>query len=955
MNYIPLNIKSNYSLLNSLIDIKELIEYAKTNNIKVLGICDDNLCGVMDFYEECIKNEIKPIIGLEIKLNEKKILLYAKNYKGYTNLCYISSNVVSIELLKENNNDLILVIPYESKELYSELKDIYEDIYISYKNKEERKNIKDKKCIFLNDVRCITKEETSYIKYAYMIKNGEKIKDEEKYNFENNYLEYEDVLNIDLINYKVINESIDIKITKNNNLHPKYNDDTNFDENEYLKKLCEKGLAKRLNNKVIKKYVDRLYYELDIIKKMGFSNYFLVVWDYVKFAKKNNVLVGPGRGSAASSLVSYTLGITDVDPIKYDLLFERFLNPERITMPDIDIDFDSNKIDSVINYVKEKYGNDKVARIITFGTMKSKQVLRDIFRIFDIENEEFIKLFDSNLSLEENRKNKEIDSYLKRDTLLSRIFDISLHLEGLKRHTSINAAGVIISDKNLNRYIPVYNQSDVKVTGYTINHLEKLGFLKMDFLALDNLVLLDKLKNEINIDLNNIPLDDKKTFEIFNKVLTDGIFQFETNGMKNILRKFNVTSFDDLIALIALFRPGPIDNIDLYIKRKEKKEKITYIDESLKPILESTYGIIIYQEQIMQIARKVANFSLGEADILRRAMSKKDKNIMDNMKIKFIDGALNNNYSKEVADKIYNLIYKFANYGFNKAHSVAYAMISYKLAYLKAHYLSNFMIHLLTMESSNEKKLKKYIFELKNDNIKILKPDINKSTNEFIIENKSIRYSLTAIKDISNITINKILEERNKEEFKDFFNFVSRCYKYIDKKVLIILINSGCFDSFNYNHKTLINNVDEAFNYASLVDELGESFIEKPEIKEYEEYTKEELIEKELNVFGYYLTYHPVQEKRKNDITTKNIELYFNKVIDIYLLIDRKKEINTKKGEKMCFLTGSDEYNQLSIVLFPKLYLNNYNINVGDIIHIKGVIEKRFDEYQLVAKNINKC
>ena len=952
MNYIALNIKSNYSLLTSLIDIKSLVKYAKENNINTLGLCDDNLCGALEFYFECKNNNIKPIIGLEITYNESKILLYAKNYNGYSNLCYISSNEITLDLLKENHSDLILILPYESMSLHEELSSIFTDIYISYKNKKEREEIKSKKAIFLNEVRAITKYETEFIKYAYMIKNNEKISEENKYDFSNNYLTYEDILNIDLINYKVINESINIDIKKDDNLHPSFSSEESFNEKEYLKKLCEKGLIKRLNNKVSKKYIDRLYYELSIIDKMGFNNYFLVVYDYVKFAKKNNILVGPGRGSAASSLCCYTLGITDIDPIKYDLLFERFLNPERVSMPDIDIDFDSNKIDKVIDYVKEKYGDEKVSRIITFNTMKSKQVLRDLFRLFDIENEDFIKLFSSNISINDNLKDERIKQIVNKDTLLSRITLIASHLENLKRHTSINAAGVIISSKNLNRYIPVYDQSGVKVAGYSVNYLEKLGFLKMDFLALDNLVILDKLKNDIKINLNDIPLNDEKTFAVFNKALTDGIFQFETIGMKNILKKFKVTSFEDLVALIALFRPGPIDNIDSYINRKEGKEKISYLDERLKPILESTYGIIIYQEQIMQIAKTVSNFTLGEADILRRAMSKKDKSIMDNLKIKFIDGAINNNYSKEVANEIFNLIYKFANYGFNKAHSVSYALISYRLAYFKANYLSHFIVPLLDSEISNEKKIKEYIFELKNNNINVLKPSINESIKTFkLINENTILYSLSSIKNLSNVTISKILEEREKGLFTDFFDFVLRCNSFVSKKEITILINASCFDEFNFNHNTLLENVFNAYNYAF----IASSITEKPEMIIYKEKNEEELINDEFNSFGFYLSYHPVQLKRDNKITTCNIKENFNKLIELYLLIDKKREITTKKGDKMCFYEASDEFNKIELVVFPKVYLNNYTINKGDIVKVLGNVEKRNSDYQIVVKTIVKC
>ena len=956
MNYIPLKIKTNYSLLNSLIDIEKLVTVSKERNINILGICDDNMFGVMDFYTICKKNNIKPIIGLEVIVDDNKILLYCKNYNGYKNLCYISSNEKTIDLIKNNCSDLLCIIPYESINAYDTYKEYFNDIYVSYKSISERNNINNKKCIYLNDIRCLKKEDTKYLKYAYMIKNGEKIKESNEYDFSTNYFDLNvEIEKNDLINYKIINELCNVEIEKQNDLLPKYSSEIDFDEKKYLYSLCKKGLLKRFNNNVPIKYVKRLNYELGVINKMGFSNYFLVVWDFVKYAKKNDILVGPGRGSAAGSLVSYSLGITDVDPIKYNLFFERFLNPERVTMPDIDIDIESEKREEVIEYVRKKYGYDKVANIITFGTMKAKQVLRDVARLFDYDIDSFIKLFDSNLSLEENRKNNDINNRLLSDTFLSRIYDISIHLEGLKRHASINAAGVVISCKELDKYIPIYNQSMVNVTGYTIDHLENLGFLKIDFLALENLSLLSSLKNEIKtIDLSNIPLDDEKTFKIFKDANTDGIFQFESFGIKQVLRKFNVSSFEDIIALLALYRPGPMENIDLYINRKEGKEKIQYLHDDLKEILESTYGIIIYQEQIMQIATKFSSFTLGEADLLRRAMSKKKKQLMDTLKIKFISGAINNGYSKEVAIKIYDLIYKFANYGFNKSHSVCYALISYKLAYIKANYLPYFMCHLLSMVNGNENKIRNYILECKRNNIEILKPDINKSSNNFKIENNSIIYSLSSIKGIGNIITNSIIKERNENgNFTDFFNFVHRCKENINVKVLEILINAGAFDYLSYNHKTLINNIDSAMNYAELINDLDESLVEKPEIEVTEEYSKNELIEKEYEVFGFYLTNHPVQGKRKNNLNLNYIKSYFNKNIDLYLLIDGKREITTKKGDKMAFLTGSDEFNKVDIVIFPRTYEKCYMVKRGDIVFINGKVEKNNNEYQIIVNNLS--
>ncbi len=965
MNYIPLNIKTNYSMLKSLIDIQKLVAEGKKLGFNALGITDENMFGVIEFYKECNNNGIKPIIGLEVNINDNILYLYCKNYEGYQNLCYISSNEKNIDLLKENKSNLIVILPYSSIDLYDELSDFFDDIYIGYNSNDEREKIKNKRCIYINQVLCIQKKDIEYLKYLYMIKDGSKIKDSKEYIFPDDcYLEKQDELiskinKLDYINYKIIFESINLKIETRNDLLPKYNNDLDFDDYKYLTELCKKGLLKRLNNKVPIKYAERLMYELSIINKMGFCNYFLVVWDFIKYSKQNNIFVGPGRGSAVGSLVSYSLGITDIDPLKYNLFFERFLNPERVTMPDIDIDFDSERRNEVIKYVSEKYGRKNVAQIITFSTLKAKQVLRDLFRIFDYnpyKTDKFIKLIDSKMSLKDNRLNRVIKEELINDTLLSRIYDIALHLEGLKRQSSIHAAGVIISSKELSRYIPVYNIGENEiVTGYTMNYLEELGLLKMDFLSIDNLTLISKLVNEIKINFNEIPLDDEKTIELFKNVNTEGVFQFESAGMKNVLRKFSVNSFDDLTAIIALFRPGPMDNIDSYVRRKEGKEKIEYIHEDLKPILESTYGIIIYQEQIMQIASVMAGYTLGEADILRRAMGKKSHEIMENEREKFINKSINRGYSKEVSTRVFDLIYKFANFGFNKSHSVGYATVAFKMAYLKAHYPNYFLSYLLTMVIGVDAKTKEYINEAKYNKIDILMPDINKSEYKYTVENNNIRFSLASIHNVGQVVVKEILKERQNGEFSDFLNFVERCYSTsINKRVLEYLIYSGCFDSFNYNHKTLIENIDISINYAELVRDLDKSLISIPEFALYDEYTKDELIKIEYATFGFYLSYHPVQKYRKNNITSNNIKEKFNKIISIYLLIEKVREIKTKKGEKMAFITASDEYSEVDAVMFPKVYENNFNINRGDIVLITGKVEKRINEYQIIVNKLEK-
>ena len=957
--YIPLLNKSDYSLLSSLIKLDDLIKYAKDNNIKSLGLTDNNLYGAQEFIKLCKKNNIKPILGLELVINNKKIYLFCRNYNGYKNLCYINNNEKSTDFINNNSGDLFMVLPYSSISLYDEFK--LKDKYIGYSNITEKNEINSNNKIYFNEHLCIEKEDIKYLKYLYLIRDGKTIDENDYVISENCYINSKKINSIldenDFKIYKEIYENTNLEMIKND-LLPRYSNDENFNEKEYLTNLCKKGLIKRFNNKVPIKYANRLMKEISIINEMGFSNYFLVVWDYVKYAKQNNILVGPGRGSAAGSLVSYSLGITEIDPIKYDLFFERFLNPERITMPDIDIDFDALKRDLVIDYVREKYGNKSVAEIITFGTLKSKMVIRDVARIFKSEKniDAFVKLFDSRFSLEENLKNKNIIDILKKDTFLSQIIDISKKLEELKRHTSVHAAGVVISSENLEKYVPLLENDDGNyVIGYTKDYLEDLGLLKMDFLSIDNLTLISNIVNEAKVDIKNISFDDEGALNIFKNVKTDGVFQFESSGIKNVLRKFPITSFNDLIAILALFRPGPMQFIDSYIKRKLNKEKIDYIDDSIKDILVGTYGIIVYQEQVMQIANVMAGYTLGEADVLRKLMSKSSLSVNDSERNKFISKSIERGYTKEVASKTYDLIYKFiTSFGFNKSHSVGYAYVSYQMAYLKAHYPNYFMKYLLSMVIGNEIKTKEYINEIKQNGFEVLKPDINKSELEYVLENDNIRFPINAIKNVGQISCVEIIKERKNSEYIDFFDFVKRCYgKSINKKVIESLINAGCFDSFN-NHKTLINNIDIAINYSELCKNLDSSLIEKPELELFEEYTKDELTNKEFETFGFYFSSHPVQKYRQNEIYITNISNYFNKVITIYLLIDKKREIITKKNEKMAFLTGSDEFSTIELVVFPKIYEKCYFIDRKDIVKVIARVERNNSEYQLIVNDIFK-
>lgn len=976
--YTPLNIKTEYSLLSSLIKINDMIIFAKKNNIKALTITDNNMFGVMEFYKACIKENIKPIIGLELKLQEGTIVIYATNKSGYHQLIKLSTimseRIPTLNDLEIHADGLLVILPYESIDLFSRISKFIPYVFKGYKTKEERISYTGNNCVYMNEIRYFKREDDKYLTILYDIKDGKTIHDTnvkqsgKEWKLESEIIEVFNEFPEDLENNIKINEICDVIIEENKNLLPIYKCPNGLHSSEYLKQLCILGLKKKFGNTVNKKYKERLKYELDIIEKMGFCNYFLVVWDYVKYAKSNNILVGPGRGSAAGSLVSYLLNITSIDPLQYDLLFERFLNPERISMPDIDIDFADKRRDEVINYCVSKYGIKKVAGIITFSTLKSKQVIRDVGRVLDIDIktiDKITKMLDAQFDLITNYKTNEVlKNYLNSDMALMKLYKIALQLEGLKRQTSIHAAGIVMCERNLDEVIPLNrNTENFYTTAYSMSYLEELGLLKMDFLALRNLTLIDEVlnmirKDDIAIDFDTIPNDDKKALSIFETVNTEGIFQFESSGMKNFLRKFKPNTFEEVAASIALFRPGPMNNIDLFIRRKRGLEPVVYLHETLEPILKSTYGIMIYQEQIMQVASIMAGYSFAEADILRKAMSKKKSDILLKEKEKFITQSLCRGYSKEIAVKVYEDILKFASYGFNRAHSVAYAIIAYRMAYLKAHYPKYFMGALLSMVVGSSTKTKEYIYEAKLNQIEILRPDINRSDKDYKIEDKGIRYPLRNIKNVGDSASNFILDERKKGLFKDIYDFVSRTYgRGVNKRTIESFIVSGCFDSFGYNKRTLFENLDLIINYGEITKDVNPDYVDKPELVSYSEFSKHELMQQELDIFGFYLSNHPITEyklKLSNLIELKNLENYFDKDINTVVYVDNIKLIETKKKETMCFITGSDEATNIDIVLFPKIYKSYSNIKVGDIIKVSGKVEKRFDKYQIITKSLTK-
>jgi len=973
--YTPLWIKTDFSLLSSLINIKSLIKKCKEMNITSIAITDNNMSGVMEFYNECTKNNIKPIIGLEVLLKTQnnevmKVLLYALNNDGYKNLIKLSTiqgeRVVTGKDLIKYKDNLLCIIPFKYSSIYKNLKNVYRLIFIGYSNKKELNSLNGvKNTVFINEILFLNNEDGNYLNYAYFIRDGKKESEGVFYKFVNHHLLTSDevkVITNNIVTTNKIAEMCNVSFKKETKaLLPKYREEN--DEYEYLVMLCKKGLKKRIKTGDKTTYISRLQYELETIKNMGFCNYFLVVYDFIKYAKTNGILVGPGRGSAAGSLVSYCLGITDIDPIKYDLLFERFLNPERVTMPDIDTDFQYDRRDEVVKYCMDKYGVKNVSNIITFGTLGAKQIVRDIARVLDLPSkltDRVTKMLEDKKLNETYENNQVFKNLINSNNDLIKLYDISIHLEGLKRHSSIHAAGIVMSNSELDNIIPLVKNNDGYLTGYTMEYLEDLGLLKMDFLGLKNLTIISDVtkeveKNEgVKLNLNNIDLNDKKTLYIFYSVNTEGIFQFESAGMKSFLKQLKVTSFNDIVAAIALFRPGPMDNIPHYINRKQGKEKIDYINTDLENILKPTYGIMIYQEQIMKVAQKIAGYSLGEADILRRAMSKKKLEILEKEKTKFISQSIENGYDEKTANDVYELILKFANYGFNKSHSVAYSVISYQMAYLKAHYTKYFIANLLNNVIGSEIKTKDYMLEAKLNKIKILEPDINISSNKYTTSKDGIICPLSIIKNIGVMVSTEIIKERENGEFTSFLDFVKRTYsKTVNKKVIESLINSGCFKNFEYNRNTLINNLDLALNYAELVHDLDETLVDKPEFEIYEEFSDEQIMRKEYQSYGFYLSIHPL-DKYNEDSSLKinDLNKYINKNITINLIFDSKKEIETKKKDKMAFYKCSDEYNSVDLTLFPNVYEQYKDIEENTIIKVSGKVDNRNSKIQIIVEKI---
>ena len=996
----PLYIRSVYSLLSSMCSIEAIVSYGKKYGYDYLGLVDKNvLSAAMAFKKACDKENIKAVFGLEFDIqvddNIYSMVLYAKDDEGFKNLMglssYICSNddkVIDLNILnkyRDNNilcllsddmplsacvdkNEDVLEILERQKVMFGEYVVGLVDNDIAINAKRNQKLIPILKqynisMIALNRTYYLNKNDYEEYNVLKCIRDKKLISDIDNTIDTGRHLlnkdEFDNLYDKDiLINTDVLASKLDVKLDYSTSL-PEYINKSNVSSKQYLISLCKEGLKRRLNNNITSEYSNRLDYELSVIIKMNFEDYFLIVYDFILYAKKSGIMVGPGRGSAAGSLVSYCLGITDIDPIKYGLIFERFLNPERISMPDIDTDFPDDKRDQVIEYVRDKYGIRHVGHIITYGTLKAKQVLRDVGRVLDYPSREIdsiCKIIPNVNDIDLNKAYETIPLFkqkIETDERYRKLYRIARKLEFNPRHESTHAAGIVMSKKQLTEVVPVIKiENDLYSTQYTMEHLEQLGLIKMDFLGLRNLSIISEIVEEINkketFDIKKIPLDDEKTFKLIKDVNVLGVFQLESSGMRNLIRKMKPETFEEIAICIALFRPGPMKNIPMFLENRTHPERIKYLHPNLKPILEETYGIIIYQEQIINIAQKMAGFSYGKADVLRKAMSKKKIQELQSLHLDFIKGCIEKGYTSELSEKVYDLILEFANYGFNKSHSIPYGLLAYQLAYLKANYPLYFYKALLNGVMGSQTKTYDYISECININQKVKGISMNDSNIFYEIKDNAIIMPFGICKDVGNISTQKIIEERQENgPYKDYIETVTRLInKGVERNVIESLIYAGAFDEFRHSRHTMISSLDNVIMYANA--HKGEISLmqddDKPIIQELRD-DNMVLAENEKNVLGFYFSFNPILAvKKKYNIDTDNL---YNLSISTgnvkgFGLIKNVKQIKTRNGDLMAFVDLVDDKGSLSLAIMPNLYLQYANVlSKGKYVYFEAKMERQ--------------
>ncbi|WP_125763988.1 DNA polymerase III subunit alpha [Companilactobacillus hulinensis] len=998
-----LQVMSSFSLLHSPIKLPELVDEASKRGYSSIALTDiDNLYGSIDFYKYAKKSGIKPIIGMVASIagiqdsaSSYSLILLAKNDQGYHNLIKISSAIMSskdpieFESIKNFMTNIFVITPATESEVFvsENTQDYFEQIkevtdpdsiflgvglysgqIDNVRRVKEISNSNDIPMAALGDVQYINEDDHLPFQVLNYLRTGQKFESINQV-VENgdHYLRDADVFASDFARVDMqdavemsnkIADQCNVEIEFKDTELPKFETPDGLSSVDFLRDLTTRGLNKRLNGDVSQDYVKRLKYELGVIDKMGFSDYFLIVWDVIKHAHEVGIKTGPGRGSAAGSLVSYTLGITQVDPIKYDLLFERFLNPQRVNMPDIDLDLPDDRRDEMVMYMHDKYGSDHMAQIITFGTLATKMALRDISRTFSQTSFQLTQWSNAiprkfNITLEEAVKESNTLKELIESSQENRlIFKVARRIEGIPRHYSTHAAGIVLSGQPMTDIVAVQLEDDgINLTQQTKNNVESVGLLKMDFLGLRNLTILDQAiklisqKYQREFLPEKIPLNDQKTLELFQRGDTDGIFQFESDGIRSVLRRLKPTGFNDVVATNALYRPGPMQNISTFIARKHGEEPVTYPDASLEKILKPTYGVLVYQEQVMQASSEMAGFSLADADILRRAISKKNEALMDANHKKFVEGAVKQGHNRDSAEKVYEYIETFGNYGFNKSHSVAYSMIAFWLAYIKVHFPQIFFTCLMNANLNSENKISLYVQAAKDQRIAIKNVDINKSNASFEVDGEGIRFGFLSVKGMRRDLVAEIIDERKKNgEFTSALNFLQRIdIRFVKDDYINPLILSGAFDSFNKNRhelvldfKDLIESMQLAGSNLSLFDVLD------PKKHVVDDYSLTEKLNQEKEFLGIYVSGHPVEKYRErllntNTVKISNLKNYKKQNVAILGLIKRPRVIRTKKGQRMCFATAEDETGSISVTIFPKLFQKLENSELeGKIFLIVG-------------------
>ena len=1053
MDFAHLHLHTEYSLLDGASRIDRLFDAVKSAGQSAVAITDHGVMyGVMEFYKKAKAAGIKPIIGCEVYVAPKSrfekqrsddrnyhhLILLCKNLTGYQNLIkmvslgftegFYTRPRIDKELLHKHSEGLICLsaciageIPNyllygnynKAKETAIVFADIFgkDNFYLELQNHgiNEQLTVNNglKRISFetgiplvcTNDVHYIEKQDSKMQNVLLAIGTGKKLDDEDLMSFETDefYLKTGEQMSA---LFPDTPEAVTntLKIAERCNLEFEFHklklpvfDIGAKNHLEYLREMSYKGLYRHYGENPSEEAVNRLEYELSVIHKMGFVDYFLIVQDYVAFAKKKGIPVGPGRGSGAGSLVAYCIGITGIDPIKYGLLFERFLNPERVSMPDFDVDFCYVRRGEVIDYVISKYGADHVAQIVTFGTMAARAAVRDVGRVMGMPYnsvDRVAKLIPNELGITIEKamaQSPDLKSLYDMDEETRNLIKMSKKIEGMPRHASTHAAGVVISDRVVSEYVPLALNDESIVTQFTMTELEELGLLKMDFLGLRNLTVIsdaEKMirKFEPDFNIENVPLDDFDTIKMMAEGFTEGVFQFESEGMKNVLRSFGPENLEDLTAILSLYRPGPRKSIPTYIYNRHNPEKITYKTELLKPILNITYGCIVYQEQVMQIFRSLAGYSLGRADIVRRAMSKKKHDVMKKERETFIygakdeqgniiaEGAVARGVPEAVAEEIYDDVALFSSYAFNKSHAAAYTVVAYQTAYLKCHYTREYMAALLSSVLAFGGKVTQYSAECARLGIKILPPDVNESNLDFTVSGKNIRFGMLAIKNLGAGFIKRIIELRQEKRFESLYDFCLRMQgRDFNRRALEGLIKSGAMDSFGYNRRQMLQSLDLVVNAAeqeyersaggqmSLFDDIEQSrggvdishivpILPEMPLKEILNFEKEST--------GLYLSGHPLDAYKgfaevvgaKNTKQVLEHEIRDGEKVSLVVLINDVKNKSTKKGDLMAFLTVEDMYDAISVTVFPKLHLQARSIlNPGEIVHITGRVSESED------------